>query len=129
MRECVAVREWLGMNAEVKFHTMRDHQFHTAPIMGGLFGCRGNSLPDLQERITEWIAGPPRQRYSRFDYSDQSFLAANYGGKEINAKTLCTHIGYGKRSQNGNVRRLTVGLPYKQFVGQQYDANGKPIYP
>lgn len=38
LREAQAVEEWLKSDKD--FHIMRDHPWHTAPIMGGMWGAR-----------------------------------------------------------------------------------------
>ena len=44
LREKHAVDEWLDSGEP--FHLMRDHPYHTVPIMGGMWGCR--VLPTLE---------------------------------------------------------------------------------
>ena len=44
LREKKAVDEWLDSGKP--FHLMRDHPYHTVPIMGGMWGCR--VLPTLR---------------------------------------------------------------------------------
>jgi len=66
-REFVAINEWL--NSDKDFHIMRDHPYHTVPILGGMFGCRNGILRELDiiEKIKSW---------TQFDKKgcDQDFL-------------------------------------------------------
>lgn len=41
-REVDLVKEWLDSDKD--FHIVRDHRYHTVPIMGGFFGVRNNVL-------------------------------------------------------------------------------------
>ena len=41
LRESLAVNEWIASG--LPFHIMRDHPFHAAPIMGGMFGADARS--------------------------------------------------------------------------------------
>jgi len=45
---------------------MRDHMYHTVPILGGMWGCRRNILAPLSRHFQQWKHGPR---------NDQIFLA------------------------------------------------------
>ena len=49
-RERAAVEEWL--DSRMAFHIMRDHPYHNAPILGGMFGARGGSLKGFADVLT-----------------------------------------------------------------------------
>jgi hypothetical protein len=66
MREKHAVDEWLQSGKP--FHIMRDHPHHITLIMGGMWGCRKNTIPQMAELIHEWQNFDGKQR-------DQEFLA------------------------------------------------------
>lgn len=51
-REYGAVCEWLA--SERILHVMRDHPCHRVVIMGGMWGCRGGAVPDMEARIGQW---------------------------------------------------------------------------
>jgi hypothetical protein len=65
MREKLAVDEWLKSNKS--FHIMRDHPWHGTPILGGMWGVRGNILKDMKDMIDKYIKGD-------FWQVDQNFL-------------------------------------------------------
>jgi protein O-GlcNAc transferase len=65
LREKAAVDEWLASDKD--FHIMRDHPAHSAPIMGGMWGARGNILKDIKKMIDEYQKGD-------FWQVDQNFL-------------------------------------------------------
>jgi hypothetical protein len=66
-REVSAINEWLESDKD--FHIMRDHPYHTVPILGGMWGCRNGILRGVgfSTAIEKW---------SRFDRKgiDQDFL-------------------------------------------------------
>ena len=53
-REVAAVNEWLKSDKD--FHIMRDHPYHTVPILGGMWGCRNGLLRNvgLSSAIEKW---------------------------------------------------------------------------
>jgi hypothetical protein len=53
-REFMAVKEWLLSDKD--FHIMRDHPYHTVPILGGMWGCRNKLMRDigLSKLIEKW---------------------------------------------------------------------------
>jgi hypothetical protein len=53
-REATAVNEWLKSDKD--FHIMRDHPYHTVPILGGMWGCRNGILRDIKisKQIEHW---------------------------------------------------------------------------
>jgi len=64
-REAAAVRKWLKSDCSV--HIMRDHPYHTVPILGGLWGSRFKNMKgimDLSKNYTQEKKG-----------CDQDFLA------------------------------------------------------
>lgn len=65
LREKAAVDQWMASDKE--FHIMRDHPAHSAPIMGGMWGARGNVLRDIKKMIDEYHKGD-------FWQVDQNFL-------------------------------------------------------
>jgi len=51
-RERAAVEEWISSSRAL--HIMRDHPYHNQPILGGLWGCRGGILPNMERLIRRW---------------------------------------------------------------------------
>jgi hypothetical protein len=64
-REKAAVDEWLS--SDKQFHIMRDHQYHSVPILGGMWGCKKGMLSNLTQAI---------EKYEKGDFLgvDQNFL-------------------------------------------------------
>jgi len=53
-REVSAINEWLSSDKD--FHIMRDHPYHTVPILGGMWGCRNGLMRniELSKLISNW---------------------------------------------------------------------------
>lgn len=66
-RERAAVAQWEASGA--MFHVMRDHPQHGVPMLAGMWGCRGGSLPGISAAIESW---DPRDGGKG---TDQKFLA------------------------------------------------------
>ena len=64
-REAEAVNEWL--DSDKSFHIMRDHPQHATEILGGMWGVKGNVLPNFKVMVDEYTKGD-------FWQVDQNFL-------------------------------------------------------
>lgn len=51
-REVAAVNEWLSSPKLI--HSMRDHPYHTTPILGGMWGAKKYAIPDMKALISLW---------------------------------------------------------------------------
>lgn len=67
-REVNAIKEWLSSDKD--FHIMRDHPYHSVPVLGGMWGCRNGLMRkiELSKLIEKW------NKYERKGI-DQEFLA------------------------------------------------------
>lgn len=67
-REVEAIDMWL--NSDKNFHIVRDHPYHNAPILGGLWGARNQILGDISELLLKFEKSgiPDVKQY------DQTFL-------------------------------------------------------
>jgi hypothetical protein len=65
VREKSAVDEW--MNSDKDFHIMRDHPYHNALILGGMWGVKNGLLKNIIPIINEYNKG-------NFWQVDQNFL-------------------------------------------------------
>lgn len=121
IRERDAVSEWIKSGKNL--HTIKDYKFHTVPMMGGLSGFRKNALQDLKENMDKFTRGNPKNKYSRFEYSDQSFLGIYY------AHLLKEHLFvHSWKPKNGECP-LRTKLLNNHFCGQQYKTDGTGIWP
>ena len=65
LRDKQANDAWLASGKD--FHIIRDHKDHEREIMGGLWACRGETIPDMEQLIANW-----KQKFVPDD--DQDFL-------------------------------------------------------
>ena len=71
IRDEIAVNEWI--NSEKKFHIIRDHpKGHRYLINAGMWGAKGNSIPNFSELMSTYIQKNTRKRDCTVD---QRFLA------------------------------------------------------
>ncbi len=88
MRERVAVEAWLASDTD--FHFMYDHPYHTVPILGGMWGCRGGLVDRTELAIDEF-----HQRFMEADpywpQCDQSFLREYIWSKFAKHGTYLAH--------------------------------------
>lgn len=68
MAEIVLIKEWLA--SECDFHIIRSHALHIYPIMGGLFGVRGDAKRIFHKAYTRNIDLTRSHKYN----ADQIFL-------------------------------------------------------
>ncbi len=65
VREKAAVDAWIASGQP--FHVMRDHPQHrSTPILAGMWGCRGGSIPDIAERIARFANGAAKHEDTKF---------------------------------------------------------------
>lgn len=113
-REVNAIRQWLSTDKDV--HIMRDHPYHTTPILGGMWGCRNGIMRKigLTKRIESWA------QYGRKGI-DQEFLAQIIYPliKDVSLE----HCDFAHLNFGGNQYRFPTGRVDYQFVGEIYDEN------
>ena len=63
-REAFSVREWI--QSDKQFHIIRDHCYHSQKIMGGMWGVKRGTLPDMKDLCDS---------FSQTQTYDQGFLA------------------------------------------------------
>lgn len=112
-REFAAVREWLDSDKD--FHIMRDHPYHTVPILGGMWGSRNGIMRNigLSKLIEEW------NQYQRKGI-DQDFLGQVVYPKIFN--NCIEHsefrLNFGQQIKSFPTLRLNY-----EFVGDVFDEN------
>lgn len=112
-REVLAVKEWLKSDKD--FHIMRDHPYHTVPILGGMWGCRNGILREIKisKQIENW------NKFGRKGI-DQDFLGQVIY-PYVRNKSL-EHSEFGLRF--GGETRLFPSLRYNyEYVGDVFDEN------
>jgi len=112
-RETSAIKEWLSSDKD--FHIMRDHPYHTVPVLGGMWGCRNGILRNINitEEIHKW------NRYGRKGV-DQDFL-----GKVIYPliKNRAMEHSEFNLSFGGEIRNFPTERVNYEFIGEIYDEN------
>ncbi len=112
-REISAIKDWISSDKD--FHIMRDHPFHTTPILGGMWGCRNGIMREigLTSMIEEW------SQYERKGI-DQEFLAKMvYPLVRDRALEHCDfNLAYG-----GEIVPFPTKRKDYEFVGDVFDEN------
>src|SRR5262245_3583155 len=102
VRERLAVDDWLA--SKFPFHVMRDHQYHFAPILAGMWGGWTRLLPPMHQLVDEF-------RFRVKDrFADQEFLRLNIWPR-IRAATLAHDRAY-----TLGETRLPPGHPTEAFT-------------
>ena len=112
-REVLAVEEWLKSDKD--FHIMRDHPYHTVPILGGMWGCRNGILRDIKisKQIEHW------NKFGRKGI-DQDFLGQVIY-PYIRNKSM-EHSEFGLRF-GGEIRPFPSQRQNYEYVGDIFDEN------
>lgn len=122
-REAAAVNEWT--QSDFPFHIMRDHQFHTSQILGGMWGAIPFFISDFKKLFDKWThhLQPSNHRRGLFFDTDQTFL-----NRTIWPRIRKKHLAHSSSIKiTMKERMFTVDLPEGQFIGQQFDENNNPI--
>jgi hypothetical protein len=118
-REVNAVNEWLLSNK--LFHIMRDHPYHTTPILGGMWGCRGGIMNKikLSEKILQWT----NQNNGNYNFGvDQDFLAKVI--YPIVVEHSMEHSEFNLKF-GGEIRSFPTIRNNYEFVGDVFDENNE----
>jgi len=108
LREKNAVDEWL--NSDKDFHIMRDHPYHNALILGGMWGVKNGILKNIVDLIKNYNKGD-------FWQVDQNFLSEQIYPIVVNSSFVhdsCHKIN--SWSKNFSIERID-----QEFVGDVFD--------
>jgi hypothetical protein len=119
-REFFAVNEWL--KTDKKFHIMRDHPYHGVPILGGMWGCKGNILSNMGVLIGNWC----NHTHTKGNWrnvqvaGDQDFL-----GQIIYPIVVNNALEHSEFNLNfgGNIKTFPTKRIEYEFVGDVFDEN------
>lgn len=114
-RERVAVEEWMlsGKN----FHIMRDHPYHTVPILGGMWGCRSESLRStMRPLISDWPSKDVKG-------CDQEFLARSVW-RRVKDSCLIHDDGFYASPDEVPSTPFPTSRAGTEYVGDVVDENG-----
>jgi hypothetical protein len=116
-REVSAINEWLSSDKD--FHIVRDHPYHSVPILGGMWGCRNGIMIKigLSSLINNWCSN----KRSSYSYGiDQDFLReVIYPLVKDNAME---HSEFNLKF-GGNIRQFPNIRNDYEFVGDVFDEN------
>lgn len=115
-REVKLVEDWTKSGK--RFHIIRDHPAHFNPIMGGMWGCLGNSNLHFGERVKRLIALASTPLGVGAYGFDQTYLAHHI--YPIVRRDACVHDEFFENTKNLPERR---GLEY---IGQRFDDRDLP---
>ena len=112
-REHLAIKEWLLSDKD--FHIMRDHPYHTVPILGGMWGCRNGLMRKI--KISDLI-----RSWNKFEKkgADQDFLGQVVYPLVVN--TSLEHSEFNLRF-GGNIKIFPTQRLNYEFVGDVFDEN------
>ena len=112
-REVSAINEWLKSDKD--FHIMRDHPYHTVPILGGMWGCRSGIMRKigLIKMIESW------NQFSRKGI-DQDFLGRCV--YPLIYKNVMEHSEFNLKF-GGEIRPFPYIRKDYEFVGDVFDEN------
>ena len=112
-REVYAIKEWLESDKD--FHIMRDHPYHTVPILGGMWGCRNGLMRkiNLSEKINQW------GKYERKGI-DQDFLGQVIYPLVKNNSFEHSEFGL---NYGGETKPFSTERNNYEFVGDVFDEN------
>ena len=128
-REAAAVEAW--EKSGKPFHIMRDHNRHTAPIMGGMWGAVRGFIPasqfeELYDNAIRFVRSGKSKRkkyYKANGFSDQGFL-----GNDIFPLIKGNYLAHDdKKRYSKTEKTFPVKLQAGLFVGQQFTGDNKPI--
>ena len=105
-REKDAIDEWL--ESDKGFHIMRDHPWHAAPILGGMWGCKKGTLTEMSSLIDSIQKGD-------FWQVDQIFLR-DYIYPLVKDKAFVHDDFFEKKPFPTKRNNL-------EFIGEVYDEN------
>jgi len=111
-REVEAVNEWV--NSDKKFHIMRDHQYHSVPLLGGMWGVKKGFINDIVSEIKEYNGGD-------FWQVDQNFLKEKIFDRVIHDSMV--HDEMHRYVVDSN-RYPNTSRNESHFVGQAYAGSG-----
>jgi len=120
-RDHFVVEEWLKSGKGL--HIIRDHPNHIAPIMAGMWGCRGGVLGDIDDRISHWIHLHAGDRYGSLEARNagQVFLFEMVY-RELSRDALI-HSEF-VRFQGELARPIYAPRKRNEFIGQIFDEHG-----
>ena len=117
-REIAALNEWIESDKD--FHIMRDHPYHTVPILGGMWGCRNGILRNMDQLIENWAGHTHKKGFWREIQTagDQNFLGEVVYPLVVN--NSMEHSEFGLR-YGGEIQPFPTNRKDYEFVGDVFE--------
>jgi protein O-GlcNAc transferase len=112
-REVAAVDAWLKSGKD--FHIMRDHPWHTTQMPGGMWGCRGGVLSNVDDLMANWTSVDRKG-------CDQKFLEKWV--YPLTRQRALEHSEFGLAYGNPTSPFPSRRQDY-EFVGEVFDEHGR----
>lgn len=123
LREKGAVDQWLSSN--FGFHIMRDHPWHGFPVLGGMWGAKKNTIPNMKSLIDNFS----QQNEYGTDYSFFASISNSIRGN------VMIHDEFFADRPDLIEYQGTSPIPFptsrigKGFVGKPFNADGSICLP
>ena len=89
-REKACVEEWIA--SDKGFHIIRDHCYHSQKVMGGVWGAKKGTVPNMAELIENFL---------KQGTYDQGFLADHVYPKVVEENNVMVHYDKDQRKMGG----------------------------
>jgi protein O-GlcNAc transferase len=116
-REVIAVDEWLLSDKD--YHIMRDHPYHSVPILSGMWGCKKDSLNNIDELLLIWSNYQKKGVYAA---DDQDFLGQLV--YPIIRNNTLEHSEFGI-NYGSVIKPFPTKRKNYEFVGDVFDINNE----
>jgi len=122
-REKQAVDEWLL--SDFGFHIMRDHPWHGYPVLGGMWGAKKGTIPNIKKLMTNF---DQTDRYGT-DYSFFAQISESIRGN------VMVHDEFFENNQQLIKYQGCKPIPFpsprieKNFVGKPFESDGSICLP
>lgn len=114
-REIILNKNFIDSNK--KFHIIRDHPYHGAEILAGMWSSHNYVIKNLRFLILDFCL---KNMNSGRDNFDQVFLT-QYIYRLVNNEHLLTHDNYFNYTTNKT--KITIPRESKEYIGEPYDEN------
>tara|TARA_Y100000389_G_C17381428_1_gene474596 strand:- start:189 stop:1151 length:963 start_codon:yes stop_codon:yes gene_type:complete len=116
-REVQAIMQWFY--SRKRFHIMRDHPWHNTRILGGMWGMRNMSIPNIRLMIMDWAKTYYMQNPEKDKGPDQYFLNNIYRCVSGEIYVNDEFFNYERP-----VYAIEAPRDNKEYIGEAFDEDG-----